>query len=215
MCNVRSRCWAALCAAVLLSVLLPVPVVLAADSDKTPGLEAGAPAPDFSLKGTDGKDVSLKSFSGKVILLSFWDCYSDVCFTSVDALDRMAKKYSPEQFAVITICYEVPPSMAADGYKNLLKSCSIGQIILLDVEKKARDAFQVKEGASTFLIGRDLVIKERINGIPTLRGAEFARRVDDLVSTPANTYRIPIPPPDDPDRPPAPVQPEDQPAPRP
>ena len=29
-------------------------------------------APDFTLKGLDGKDVSLSGFRGKPVLLSFW-----------------------------------------------------------------------------------------------------------------------------------------------
>jgi hypothetical protein len=32
----------------------------------------GKPAPDFTLKDLDGKEVSLRDFRGKVVLLSFW-----------------------------------------------------------------------------------------------------------------------------------------------
>ncbi len=211
----RKNFWPALVAMTLLSILPGALPARAIDADTTFPPTTGDPAPGFTLKNTDGKNVYLQSFRGKIILLSFWDCYADACFTSMEAFDVMAKKYPPEQFALVTICFAVPPALAENNYADLLKRCSAGQVILLDPEKKVHDLYRVQAAPTTYLIGRDLVIRELVNGVATLRGADFTKRVDELVSQPAGTYRVPVPPPAEPNRPPAPIQPEDQPKPQP
>jgi peroxiredoxin len=62
------------------------------------GAELGKPAPDFTLKDTDGKDVSLANFKGKTVVLEWFnpECpYVKAAHTKgslVDEAKRQAKK---------------------------------------------------------------------------------------------------------------------------
>ena len=62
------------------------------------GAELGKPAPDFTLKDVDGKDVSLASFKGKTVVLEWFnpECpYVKAAHTRgslVDSAKRQAKK---------------------------------------------------------------------------------------------------------------------------
>lgn len=62
------------------------------------GAELGKPAPDFTLKDTDGKDVSLASFKGKTVVLEWFnpECpYVKASHTRgslVDSAKRQQKK---------------------------------------------------------------------------------------------------------------------------
>ena len=49
-----------------------VPLLLAGTTAGAQNLEVGDKAPDFSLKGSDGKTYSLKSMKGKVVVLAWF-----------------------------------------------------------------------------------------------------------------------------------------------
>ncbi|MHC4093488.1 MAG: redoxin domain-containing protein, partial [Planctomycetota bacterium] len=58
----------------LLAVSMIVAVVAFADTgddEKRPVAKVGEKAPDFALQDTDGKEVSLSAFSGKVVVLEW------------------------------------------------------------------------------------------------------------------------------------------------
>lgn len=56
---------------------------------KLGNLQIGAMAPDFTMKDTEGKDVSLSSFRGKYVLIDFWASWCPDC-----------RKESPELVAI-------------------------------------------------------------------------------------------------------------------
>ena len=46
-------------------------------------------APDFTIKGTDGKAMSLKDFRGKVIILHFWATWCKPCKEEFPAFEKL------------------------------------------------------------------------------------------------------------------------------
>ncbi len=59
-------------------------------------------APELSVKGMDGKDVSLTAMRGKVVLLNFWATWCGPCRMEVPDLVELQKKY-PERLQVIGV----------------------------------------------------------------------------------------------------------------
>jgi peroxiredoxin len=145
-------------------------------------MQPGESAEDFTLEKPGGELISFASLKGKVLLLTFWDCYADVCFTSVKPLEDMIAKFPPGKFQAVTICYEVPPAMAADNYAGLMKNCSRGQLILLDKERKVKEQYRVKAPATTIVIDKGFVIREKVIGVPALRDKAFLDKLDRLVA---------------------------------
>ena len=87
----------------LLVVFAPLPYSMsAADAtlcDKTP-----APANlNFTLKDTAGKNFTLASQKGKVILLDFWATWCAPCKVEIPWFAEFQSKYGPRGFAVIGI----------------------------------------------------------------------------------------------------------------
>jgi protein SCO1 len=78
------------------TALLTLSLVLAASAGaaSAPALKAGVfdpprAAPDFTLQGSDGRDLKLSRYRGKVVLLSFgYTSCPDVCPTTLDTLAR-------------------------------------------------------------------------------------------------------------------------------
>ena len=51
------------------------------------------PAPKFSLKGMDGKTVSLSDYKGKILVLDFWATWCVPCRNSFPAMKKVVEKY--------------------------------------------------------------------------------------------------------------------------
>jgi thiol-disulfide isomerase/thioredoxin len=61
------------------------------------------PVPDLSLKDLDGKEVTLKDFRGKVVLVNFWATWCDPCRTEIPWLIELQKKYGDQGFVVLGV----------------------------------------------------------------------------------------------------------------
>jgi peroxiredoxin len=141
----------------------------------------GVTAPDFTLADTTGKSVRLSDFKGKAILLTFWSCHTDTCFTTVKVFEDLLARLGPLGLVAPTVCEEVPPALAADNYAGLIQRCSAGQQILIDPERTVRARYRVRQLPTSILIGPDMKILEIVRGVPPLRDPEFHARIEQLV----------------------------------
>ena len=177
--------WLAPAVAFALLAAAPAPAP-AAELDIFEPASVGAAAPDFTLPDTSGKSVSLASFAGKVVLLSFWSCYTDTCFTTVKVFEDLLTRLGPLGLVAPTVCEEIPPALAADGYAGLLKNCSTGQIVLIDEKREVRGRYRVRQLPTSVLIGPDLKVVEIVRGVPPLREKAFHDRIESLVRAAAS-----------------------------
>ena len=174
-----ARCrW--LAAAVALGFLAAAPA-RAEDIEILEPVAAGSTAPDFTLADTTGKSVRLSEFTGKVILLTFWSCHTDTCFTTVKVFEDLLAQLGPLGLVAPTVCEEIPPALAAENYAGLLQRCSTGQKILLDPQREVRGRYRVRQLPTSVLIGPDMKILEIVRGVPPLRDPAFHARVEQLV----------------------------------
>jgi cytochrome c biogenesis protein CcmG/thiol:disulfide interchange protein DsbE len=57
----------------------------------------GEPAPDFTLKDLEGKEVTLSSFKGKqVVMIDFWATWCNICKREMPVLEAVYKEYHPQ-----------------------------------------------------------------------------------------------------------------------
>jgi len=99
-------------------------------------LEKGQAAPNFTLKDAQGKDVSLRDFKGKVVVLDFWGTWCGPCQMAMPAIQKVHEKYRDKGVVVIGIsCRE---KAGADPAKMMRdKGCDYG--LLLNGEKITSD----------------------------------------------------------------------------
>jgi len=96
----------------LLSLLLLGSVAVATEDE---ALVAGVfspprAAPEFSLRGSDGKELNLGRFRGKVVILEFgFTSCPDVCPTTLVALAEAHKKLGPEADQLQVVYVTVDP----------------------------------------------------------------------------------------------------------
>jgi len=143
--------------------------------------EAGREAIDFSLPDTGGHEVKLSDFKGKVILLSFWSCYTDKCFTSVRIIKDLLKEFHGQGLVAPTVCSEIPEALARNQYADLLKRCGLGQVVMIDSERDAKRIYKVRRLPSTYLIGPDFIVHEIVKGVGRLREPGFRESIETLL----------------------------------
>jgi len=143
--------------------------------------EVGREFPDLTLPDVDGREVSISEFRGKVIMLSFWSCYTDTCFTSVRIIEGLIEDFSSQGLVAPTVCLEIPVALEKNSYAELVKRCGAGQIILIDAKKELKGRLKIRQFPTTFLIGRDFLVREKIKGVPPLMRKEFREAVRALV----------------------------------
>ena len=73
----------------------------------------GRPAAPFVLRTFDGKDVSLASLRGRVVVLNFWAswCYP-ACYEEAPALERSWRAYRDREVSVVGVAIQDRPDAA-------------------------------------------------------------------------------------------------------
>lgn len=84
------------------------------NSDCTPKrIVAGQPAPDFSVRLHNDKQVLTKSsMLGRTYLIDFWGIWCGGCVLEIPGLQELYKKYSDKGFTIISLNNESPQKIA-------------------------------------------------------------------------------------------------------
>lgn len=64
-------------------------------------LKVGDKAPDFSLKGSDGKTYQLSDFKGKYVVLDFWAMWCGPCKKKMPKIQKLHNLYKNKEVEVI------------------------------------------------------------------------------------------------------------------
>ena len=117
---------------------------------------------DFTIKDLDGKDVSLTSFKGKVILLNFWATWCGPCKAEIPGFVELQSAYKND---LVVVGYSVDDKPAqARAFANEFKMNY--PILLGDGREDVQDAFGPIWGIpASFLISRDGRVCKRHLGI--------------------------------------------------
>lgn len=76
--------------------------------------KVGEPANPFTLKTPDGKEVTLDSLKGRVVLLDFWATWCGPCKMAMPTLQEISEKYADKSVSVIgVLCSDTREEAAA------------------------------------------------------------------------------------------------------
>ncbi len=81
-------------------------------------LAKGTAAPSFTLKGPDGRNVSLEDFRGKYVVLDFWASWCPDCRKDVPRLKELFNEYSSDKIAFLGVSFDTEKDKWTDFVKE-------------------------------------------------------------------------------------------------
>lgn len=64
------------------------------------------PAPDFTLKDTHGRSVTLSKYRGKVVMLNFWATWCPHCRAELPSIEKLYHRMQGKDFVLLTVTIE-------------------------------------------------------------------------------------------------------------
>ena len=137
-------------------------------------VKAGDPAPDFKLMTLDGKEVTLASLKGKVVLLDFWATWCGPCKAAMPTIQKISEDYKSKDVVVLGVnTFEQKPDAAKDylAKKKFTYGC------LLKGDELAK-AYGVTGIPTLVIIGKDGKVASTEVGMSDESGAMTRKAID-------------------------------------
>ena len=108
-------------------------------------------APDFTLRGADGRNVRLDELRGQVVLVNFWATWCGPCREEMPRLNALYEKYRKSGFVLLAVNIDDDPRAALATAGKL----GVAFPVLLDTDKKVSKLYDLGMMPSTVVIDRD------------------------------------------------------------
>jgi peroxiredoxin len=138
---------------------------------KLVGNVQGVRAPDFTLSSLDGRKVKLSDFRGKAVLLNFWATWCPPCKVEMPWFEDLQRQYAKDGLVVLGIAMDdsEPASIA-----RFASELGVNYQVLLGTDQVSDDYGDVQLLPTTFYIGRDGTIVDKMTGLLERKDIEEA-----------------------------------------
>jgi thiol-disulfide isomerase/thioredoxin len=150
-------------------VLMSLAILPACKSEKGAGKGApaqtskaveGAAAPDLTVKDLEGKDVTLSSLKGSVVLVNFWATWCPPCREEIPSMIKLNKAMAGKSFRMLAISID-------EGGKEAVQKFFKGSNDLpayLDTDGKISQLYGTTGVPETFIVDKQGIIQKKIVG---------------------------------------------------
>src|SRR5450631_1031773 len=135
-------------------VLLAGGLILGAALAAAPTL-VGKAAPDFVLKGMDGRNMRMSEFRGQVVLVNFWVRWAGDSRQEMPALDRINTTYNRAGLVVLGVSVD-EDLVRAHEFAAAMK---VGYPILFDTTPDIGRNYMLRKMPMTILVDRSGVVR--------------------------------------------------------
>ncbi len=115
---------------------------------------------DFTLSDLSGRKVSLSSFKGKLVVLSFWATWCGPCKQEIPSVEALYRKLSSEGFTVVA----VDVGEKAQDVAAFVKSYNMTFPVLLDADGQVASTYDAGSIPTNYIVSRDGKLLARVVG---------------------------------------------------
>jgi peroxiredoxin len=134
-------------------------------SDEEPGLEKGAIPPDFELSTLSGDALKLSDLKGKKVILNFWASWCLPCKAEMPHMQQYYKKNKDsDNVEIVAVNLTTSEKRGIKGVEEFIEAYGLTFPIPLDKEGTVSKAYKIVPIPTTFLIGTDGKISQKIVG---------------------------------------------------
>jgi peroxiredoxin len=152
-------------------------------SPKLVGDVSGLTAPDFALTSLDGRMIKLSDFRGKAVVLNFWATWCAPCKVEMPWFEELQKDHGKDGLVVLGVAMDdSDPAKIAKFASDL----GVNYPVLLGTNKVSDDYGDVQYLPTTFYIGRDGAIVDKMTGLLNRKD------IDEAVKKALNTSSPPV-----------------------
>jgi thiol-disulfide isomerase/thioredoxin len=146
--------------------------------------KVGGRAPDFTLKTLAGKEVSLSSLRGKVVLVDFWASWCKPCKKELPELDKLAKAYKAAGAKVEIIAINIDSERGnADKF---LKGAKVGSLtVLLDPGGTSAELYRPGTMPTSYVVDAKGIVRHVNEGYSAGDEEKYKKQIDALLPRPA------------------------------
>ncbi len=127
------------------------------------GLAEGNLAPDFTITTVDGQELALSDLRDKVVLLNFWGTWCGPCRREMPEFQKAYEEWEEEGFLILAIAYNDTETAIRDFRDEF----GLTFPLALDDSGEINDSYAVQTRPSTYIIGRDGLVRTKHFGIMT------------------------------------------------
>ena len=114
----------------------------------------------IKLLNTAGRHVGLDDFRGKIVFLNFWTTWCPTCRTEMPSMERLHRKLSGKDFAMVTVNIKETASQV----KNFFEQYKLTFTALIDTTGEVSTEFGLRAIPTTFILDKSGQILGRITG---------------------------------------------------
>lgn len=137
----------------------------------------GKKAPEFTLKDVNGRNVSIASLRGQVVLINFWATWCPPCRAEMPSMNRLYREYKGKGLEILAISTD----NSASKVKDYISKNSLAFQVLMDDNIKVARQYKVFSLPTTFLIDRNGIIVDRFLGEQDWISPELKKRIEELL----------------------------------
>lgn len=152
----------------------PMPAPVAEQPEQTLG---GAPA--FAEKDLEGKEITLASFKGRVLVLDFWATWCGPCISAMPAIQHLADSFKGKPVDVVGVSVDRPGMEVQIRRVLEQKKNTMRQII--DSDSSMGNAYGAEAIPLVVIIDQKGVIRHRHVGYAPRGDEKMAREIEALL----------------------------------